>query len=316
MGSEVALRGNAGAVLADLQWARTIAQAGIVPAAYQGRPGNLIVAAQLGRALGIHPMVAVNQIYIVDGKPSTSSLLIGALVRNAGHKIRITANNDSATVVIIRKDDPEFEYKVTWRLKKGSHNDPSGEQAGLLQKDNWKKYSASMLYNRALTQCARMACGEALLGVGHTTEELAPDMSTDEFGGVMQAERISFEDMYAEQIRNAVTTEELKRYHQEAKATGVLKVIPTGEERTVLKMLNDRMREIKDQLPEEDGEEENDRSEGQSGADVSKADNTEASAGTGQDYLNKPDTGQDDPAYDGVMDAEIVADDGNGHSIP
>lgn len=309
MGNEIAVRDNAGAVLNDLQWARAVAQAGIVPAAYANRPANLIVAAQLGRALGIHPMIAVNQIYVVDGKPSSSALLISALVRQAGHKIRYEGNTKYATITIIRHDDPEFEFKVTWEIKKNPSGNPSGEEAGLLQKDNWKKYPAGMLASRALTQCARVACPEALLGLSYTSEELNPDMDTDEHGGTIKAERISFEDMYAEHIRQATTTKDLERYFAEAKAAGVLKVVPTGEERTVLKMLNDRMREIKDALPDESEDSNDDKkesdggSEGQSGAGVPEADNAETSGGSGQDD-------------DGVVDAEIVADDGKGHSIP
>jgi hypothetical protein len=311
MGSEIAVRANG--VMEDLQWARAVAQAGIVPAAYKNRPGNLIVAAQLGRALGIHPMIAVNQIYVVDGKPSTSALLISALIRKAGHKIRYEGNTKYATVTIIRHDDPDFEFKVTWELKKNSNGNPSGEEAGLLQKDNWKKYPAGMLASRALTQCGRVACPEALLGVAHTTEELNPDLGTDEHGGSIQAERISFEDMYAEFIRNATTTGELKRFHQEAKAAGVLSVVPSGEERTVLRMLNDKMREIKANLPTNEGNEDDEddnegsgRPEGQPRPDVPETDQSETAAGSGSGYLNKPDTSQDDPAYDGIHDAEIV----------
>lgn len=321
---EVELRTSG--ILDDLQWARAAAQAQILPAAFRARPANLVVAAQLGRALGLHPMIAVTQIYVVDGKPSTSSLLISALVRQAGHKLRIQADNTRATVVIVRKDDPDFEYTVTWRLKKGHHNDPTAEEAGLLNKDNWRKYGAAMLTARAIAQCARMACGEALLGVAHTTEELAPDMPTDEYGGPVKTERVSFEDMYAEQIKQAQSTTELKRLHGEASTAGVLKVVPTGEELTILKLLNIKMRELKRNLPDnsdddeegDDNEQGSGRTEGESGSGVSEAMGSEASVRSGQDYLNPPKEDDDDPAYaslDQIVDAEIVTDDENGHSL-
>lgn len=313
MGSEVAVRPNpSDELIQHAQWARAVAGAGIVPAAYANRPGNLIVAAQLGSALGIHPIVAVNQIYIVDGKPSTSGLLIAALIRRDGHKIRYQGNTKYATVTIIRKDDPEFEFTVTWELKKNSNGNPSGEEAGLLQKDNWKKYPAGMLFSRALTQCGRIACPESLLGVSYTTEELAPDMEVNEHGGTVKTERISFEDLYAGQIQEATTEEELKRLHLEAKAVNVLKVVPTGENRTVLKILNDRMREVKAMFQDDEGgdndesDEGRGRTEGESGSGVPEAVPAEAAERSGQDGLNPPSTDRDDPAYEGIHDAEIV----------
>lgn len=294
MGNEVAVRPDN--LLDDIRWARALATAGIVPGAYKNNPGNLVVAAQLGRALGIAPIVAVNQIYVVDGKPSASALLIAACVRKAGHRVRITGNTKYATVTIVRKDDPDFEFTVTWELKKNSNGNPSAEEAGLIQKDNWRKYPAGMLPSRALTQCARIACPEALLGVAHTTEELAPDMPTDEHGGAVRIERVSFEDMYAAQIEAAVTTDELKRYHLEAKTAGVLKLKPTGEERTLLRILNDKMRELKASLPDDSSDKEDNESDGEpaAGTGVSEADNTETSPGTGE--------------VEEVHDAEIVED--------
>lgn len=314
MGSEVAVRPNpSDELIQHAQWARAVAGAGIVPAAYANKPGNLIVAAQLGSALGIHPIVAVNQIYIVDGKPSTSGLLIAALIRRDGHKIRYQGNTKYATVTIIRKDDPEFEFTVTWELKKNANGNPSGEEAGLLQKDNWKKYPAGMLFSRALTQVGRIACPESLLGVSYTTEELNPDLATDQHGGMVKTERISFEDLYAGQIQEATTEDELKRLHLEAKAVNVLKVVPTGETRTVLKILNDRMREIKAMFQDDDEGGDNDESdegrgrpEGESGSGVPEAVPAETAERSGQDGLNPPSADRDDPAYEGIHDAEIV----------
>ena len=43
----------------------------------------------------------------------------------------------------------------------------------------WKDYPASMLKSRAITQCARDACEEALFGLHYTPEELGADVDED-----------------------------------------------------------------------------------------------------------------------------------------
>ena len=60
--------------------------------------------------------------------------------------------------------------------------------AELLGKDVWKKYPASMLKSRAITQCARDACEEALYGLHYTPEELGAEVDED---GVVVAQVVS-----------------------------------------------------------------------------------------------------------------------------
>jgi hypothetical protein len=103
-------------------------------------------------------------IHVIEGKPSASAALIGALVRQAGHKLRVTGNAKSATAQIIRSDDPDFVYEVTWELKRNERGNPNAEDAKLLNKEVWQKYGASMLKSRAISQVARDACEEVLFG--------------------------------------------------------------------------------------------------------------------------------------------------------
>ena len=61
------------------------------------------------------------------------------------------------------------------------------KQAGLADKDNWKKYPLAMLTARAITECARDACPEALYGVVYTGEEMGANF-TDEHGQILEYE--------------------------------------------------------------------------------------------------------------------------------
>ena len=70
-----------------------------------------------------------------------------------------------ATVEIVRADDPDYTFSVTWDMAKA-------QQAQLSGKENWRKYPMAMLTARAITECARDACPEALFGVVYTGEEM------------------------------------------------------------------------------------------------------------------------------------------------
>jgi hypothetical protein len=173
----------AAAIPAKLQYAQELANSGLLPSQFRRQPGNVLYAVEYGEMLGLSPMAAITGIHVIEGRPSASAGLISALVRRAGHKLRIRGNALSATCQIIRSDDPDYTYEVTWTLKRNKDGNPNAEDAGLLGKDVWKKYGASMLKSRAITQCARDACEEALFGLHYTAEELGAEV--DEEGHII-----------------------------------------------------------------------------------------------------------------------------------
>jgi hypothetical protein len=251
MGKEIELAGGQ-EVANTVAWANRLAGAEMLPGQYRGRPGNLIWAAEYAKSLNVHPMVAVTGIYVIDGKPCASGALISALVRRAGHKLRVKTTTTHATAQIIRSDDPDFTFEVTWELKANKNGNPSAQDAGLLTKQNWVKYPASLLGWRAITQCAREACEEALMGVHYTVEELDPNRVINEDGHPVHVERMetsSFEDMLAPQIIHAVDMTSLEKLHRDAVLGGILESVPTsemqaGRMRTILTLLNTRAKEI------------------------------------------------------------------------
>lgn len=158
----------------QMDYAAAVSKAGILPRAYQGNPGSVLIAMGLGSAMGLSPAESLYRIHVIEGKPSASAELIAANVRRAGHRLRVSGDARSATVTIIRADDPEFPFEVTWKIE-------DAQRAGLTGKGVWKSYPAAMLKARAITECARTACPEALYGVVYTDEELG--------GGSAGAER-------------------------------------------------------------------------------------------------------------------------------
>lgn len=147
-------------------WCGLMADSDMVPESYRGRAANVLVATEWGQAVGVSAIQAINGICFIKGTPTLKAQFMAALVRARGHKLRIITNPGIATVIITRKDDPEFEFKSVWTVDRAKN-------AGLLDKDLWKKYESNMLKARAISECCRDACSEALAGIVYTPEEIA-----------------------------------------------------------------------------------------------------------------------------------------------
>lgn len=154
-----------------MEYSRALSASDLLPKQYRGNPANVLVAVEYGKALGLSAMAAIQGIHVVEGKPTASAQLIGALVRNAGHRLRVTGDDKQATASIWRADDPEFEFRAAWTIQRAA-------AAGLTGKAVWKNYPAAMLKARAITEVARDACPEVLSGVAYTEEELGAEQRT------------------------------------------------------------------------------------------------------------------------------------------
>lgn len=153
---------------AKIEYARFLAKSGLLPKDFREHPENVLYAYEMGELLGLHPMAAITGIHVIEGKPSISAGLISALVRRAGHRIRVQGDSEKARCQITRSDDPGFTYTAVWDMTRA-------KQAGLLGKTNWQRYPAAMLKARAVSECARDACQEVLLGIRYTPDEMGAD---------------------------------------------------------------------------------------------------------------------------------------------
>lgn len=162
----------------QLALAKELASSNLLPDQYRQKPANLIWAIQYAQALNVHPMTAITGISVINGRPTASAQLIGGLVRRAGHKLRVESTDTRATAIIIRADDPSFEFRVEWTMDRA-------RKAGLGGRGPWQQYPAAMLAARAITEVARMAAPECLFGVIYTPEELGAEV--DDEGQIVQA---------------------------------------------------------------------------------------------------------------------------------
>lgn len=165
MSTEIAVRSED--LAAAMDYAKSLAPSDLLPVAYRGKPANVLLAVETGRALGIPPVQAINQVHIINGTPALSANLMRALVMRAGHTFRITGDENSATATIIRRDDPGFEHTATWDLARAKKADLLGNP-----KSNWGKHPAAMLKARATAEVCRNAAADVLMGFEYTEDEV------------------------------------------------------------------------------------------------------------------------------------------------
>ena len=191
---------------AQMDYARAVQTAGLLPTAYRGKPADILIAIGLGESMGLSPVESLYRIDVIQGKPTASAELIAANVRKAGHKLRVKLDEatTTATATIIRADDPDFEHVVVRDLV-------WAKQMGLTGKDNYAMQPLTMLQHRAVTAVARMACPEALYGVAYTPDEMGDIPRTVE-GTVTQLPRsVPTEPVEAVRGQVRITTKPVPR---------------------------------------------------------------------------------------------------------
>lgn len=161
-----------------------LAPSTILPTAYRGNAANAFVAAETGAALGLEPLQALASIAVINGRATLSSDLMAAVIRRAGHTLRIVENSpESVTATLIRADDKTFKFEVTWDKDKAV-------KAGLWgQRGPWSQYPTQMLRARAITEVARQGASEALMGMIYSPEDFGATIT--DTGEVIEAEIVN-----------------------------------------------------------------------------------------------------------------------------
>ena len=66
-----------------MEYAKIIASSGMVPKSFQGRPGDVLVAVQMGVELGLPPTQALQNIAVINGRPSLWGDAVLAIVKGS-----------------------------------------------------------------------------------------------------------------------------------------------------------------------------------------------------------------------------------------
>lgn len=152
--------------------AALFAESDLVPAVFQGKPANCAVALQMAFRMRVDPMMLMQNMYIVAGRPGIEAKLAIALINSRGPfkgplQWRFDGTGDDRTCycyAIHRATDQKCEAAVPWRMVVAE---------GWLSKSGskWKTMPEIMFQYRSAMFLGRLYCPEVLLGLP-TNDEL------------------------------------------------------------------------------------------------------------------------------------------------
>lgn len=129
-----------------------------------------IVKVMAGRGLGIGPIAAMSNLFVMQGRLSMSYALIAALVKRSGiYDYRVKEiDRTHCTLTFRQKVDGEWE-----EVGESTFTIEDAQLAGLQQRSAaWKQYPRNLLFARALTNGVRWYCPDIFMGNVYNEDEL------------------------------------------------------------------------------------------------------------------------------------------------
>lgn len=142
-----------------IKFAEIMSKSSIVPKDYQGNSGNILVAVQWGLELGLKPLQAMQNIAVINGRPTLWGDAVLALVRGSGlmESFEEVIGEDEAVCRVKRKGEKEIERSFSM---------DDAKRAGLAGKGGpWQQYPKRMLQMRARGFALRDAFTDVLRGM-------------------------------------------------------------------------------------------------------------------------------------------------------
>jgi len=144
---------------------------GLLPGSIRNKEAAAIVALKAWE-LGIPMMQGYSSLFVLNGKVGMESNLMRQLAARNLRGLSIEFVTTNAKICTLLFSAPNKKpLQVSYTIEEA-------HVAGLLKKDNWVKFPADMLYNRALGRGLRRFCPETL-GTVYTEEELKDHTAID-----------------------------------------------------------------------------------------------------------------------------------------
>lgn len=158
--------------------ARTLANSQLVPAAYKGKPGECEIALGIAQQTGLPPLMVMQNLYIVNGRPTWSGQACAAML-DASPKfckreiVYVGEEGEMSYGAYVQAYDKELGKTVKGTLVTMQ----TAKDEGWLDKNGskWQTMPAQMLAYRALAFFARVHMPAAMMGL--LTPEEAEDIS-------------------------------------------------------------------------------------------------------------------------------------------
>ena len=144
-----------------MEYATIIANSAMVPKTYQGKAGDILVAVQMGAELGLKPIQALQNIAVINGKPSVYGDALLALVQahSSFEDIKEWYDEKTNTAFCRVKRKNQTEHTVSFSIE-------DAKKAGLWGKGGpWTQYPKRMMQMRARGFALRDKFADALGGL-------------------------------------------------------------------------------------------------------------------------------------------------------
>jgi hypothetical protein len=148
----------------EIEWIAQafIASGYVKDAAGFGQAVTKIIA---GLEIGVAPFQAMRGLHIINGQPTLSAGLVGALVKRSGRYNFLPQTTNDEECILDWYENGELVGQSRFTMS-------DAQRAGLTKNPSWSKYPTDMLFARALTQGARRFAPDCFGGAAYTAEEL------------------------------------------------------------------------------------------------------------------------------------------------
>jgi hypothetical protein len=136
---------------------------------------NATAAVLQGITLGLDPMTALQQIYVVHGRPGMYTEIKVALVKSRGHEVWTEDISDSRAVVCGRRKGTDYVERVTVSMDQA-------RKAGWTSNQAYTKTPQDMLYARAAGRVCDRVAPDVLMGIASVEEIQDTVQATAEVG--------------------------------------------------------------------------------------------------------------------------------------
>ena len=142
-----------------------LCQTSFVPQQFRGKPEEAAAAILYGDEIGFTPTQALQNIYVISGKPSMYARSMVALLMSHGHDVWTVEKTDAKVTVAGRRKGSTHTVEETWTTARAS-------KAGYTNNKKYQTDPQAMLYARAASDVCRQVAPDSLAGIAYTVEEM------------------------------------------------------------------------------------------------------------------------------------------------
>lgn len=145
------------------QIATAISRTEFVPKEFRGDPDKTATAILYGKSLGLDPLAALSNIFVVHGRPAMYSRTMVALAQRAGVEFQRTSATEQQVTVHARRKGSQTWQEFTWSIARAT-------KAGYTTNAKYKTDPIGMLTAKAFAEAVRVIAPDVLMGIAVSEE--------------------------------------------------------------------------------------------------------------------------------------------------